>query len=328
MIASILLKASSVLNLKQGYVILMINNKMIIKKSVAAAISEKRPVVALESTIISHGMPWPANLDTARLLEETVESNGATAATIAIIDGIIRIGLENDELEMLAQSKNVKKASRRDLPSLLTPGQHAATTVSATMICAHLAGIQFFATGGIGGVHRGASNTMDISADLHEFVHTPVLVVSAGAKAILDIGLTLEYLETLGVPVVGYKTDEFPAFYYKNSGFASPSRAENPVQIAEMFLNSKTLGYRSGMLVGNPVPEDEAMSKDEIESCIDQALKEAAEKSITGQQVTPFLLSRLERITQGKSLKTNVALVENNARLCAQIAVGYARLAE
>lgn len=304
----------------------MINKKMIIKKSVAVALAEKKPIVALESTIISHGMPWPANLETAKLLEETVEKNGATAATIAIIDGVIRIGLENDELEMLAQSQNVKKVSRRDLPAVLTLGQHAATTVSATMICAHLAGIKFFATGGIGGVHRGGASSMDISADLHEFVHTPVLVVSAGAKAILDIGLTLEYLETLGVPVVGYKTDEFPAFYYKNSGFASPSRAETPAQIAEMFLNSKTLGYRSGMLVGNPVPENKAMSKDEIEDCIAQALKEADEKSISGQQVTPFLLSRLERITEGKSLQTNVALVENNARLCAQVAAEYARL--
>ncbi|MDD2997806.1 MAG: pseudouridine-5'-phosphate glycosidase, partial [Candidatus Riflebacteria bacterium] len=297
------------------------SENLIISAEVQNALADKLPVVALESTIISHGMPWPQNVETAKMLEKTVRDNGGVPATIAILDGNIRVGLDDSELEMLGTSKNVRKASRRDLPSILAVKQHAATTVSATMICAHLAGIKFFATGGIGGVHRGASETFDISADLPEFTRTPVLVVCAGAKAILDIPLTMEYLETLGIPVLGYRTDEMPAFYYRSSGVKIPQRFDEPEQAAQIFYQSLQLGYKSGILVGNPVPEEFSLNRAKIEHCISEALSDAAKQNVNGQAVTPFLLGRLNAITAGDSLKTNIALVNNNAALCARIAV-------
>ncbi len=299
---------------------------MVIKKEVRDALSRKQAVVALESTIISHGMPYPQNVETARLLEKTVRENGGVPATIAIIDGVIKIGLDEQDLEFLGTSKNIRKASRRDLPVVIALKQNAATTVSATMICANLAGISFFATGGIGGVHRGASETFDISADLPEFVHTPVMVVCAGAKAILDIPLTMEYLETLGVPVLGYRTDEMPAFYYRSSGVRVPQRVENAGEAAAIFYQAQAMGYKGGILIGNPVPENAALDKNKIEKCISQALEEAEKKGITGQAVTPFLLGKLNEITAGESLKTNIELVKNNASVCTQIAVEFSRI--
>ena len=238
-------------------------------------------------------MPYPQNIETARMLENTVRENGGVPATIAILDGRIRIGITEKELEILGTSKNIKKASRRDLPSIIALKQNAATTVAATMICANLAGIKFFATGGIGGVHRGASESFDISADLLEFTRTTVMVVCAGAKAILDIPHTMEYLETLGVPVFGYQTDEMPAFYYRNSGVKVPQRFDDPADAAEIFRRSIDLGYKSGILVGNPVPKEFEMDKYAIESKIDEALEDAKKQGIKGQAVTPYLLQRL-----------------------------------
>jgi pseudouridine-5'-phosphate glycosidase len=300
-----------------------ISDRLIFNAEVKDGLACKRPVVALESTIISHGMPYPQNIETARMLENTVRENGGVPATIAILDGRIRIGITEKELEILGTSKNIKKASRRDLPSIIALKQNAATTVAATMICANLAGIKFFATGGIGGVHRGASETFDISADLPEFTRTPVMVVCAGAKAILDIPHTMEYLETLGVPVFGYQTDEMPAFYYRNSGVKVPQRFDDPADAAEIFRRSINLGYKSGILVGNPVPKEFEMDKKLIESKIEEALKDAKEQGISGQAVTPYLLQRLYEITGGESLKTNIELVKNNAKLCTKIAVAF-----
>lgn len=297
-----------------------------INEEVAEALALKKAVVALESTIISHGMPYPQNIHTARLLEETVRKNGAVPATIAIIEGKINIGIDDEKIEFLASGKNILKASRRDLPGILAAGESAATTVSATMICASLAGIKFFATGGIGGVHREAGETFDISADLEEFAQTPVLVVCAGAKAILDIPLTMEYLETSGIPVLGYQTEEMPAFYYRDSGVKVPRCVDNSLEAAKIFFNSLALGYRSGVLVGNPVPEEYAMDKTRIEECISRALTEAKANNIIGQKVTPFLLGKLNEITAGESLKTNIALVKNNAEVCAKIAVEFGKL--
>lgn len=299
---------------------------IIFNDEVRNAFTRRQPIVALESTIISHGMPWPQNVETARMLETTVRENGAVPATIAVIDGKIRVGLDSDTLEFLGKEKNIRKASRRDLPSVMAYGHHAATTVSATMICAHIAGIKFFATGGIGGVHRGAANTFDISADLIEFAQTPVLVVSSGAKAILDIHGTMEYLETMGIPVLGFRTDEIPAFYYRHSGVKIPQRVEEPIEAARIFNRSLDLGYSSGILVGNPVPEEFAMNRELIEGCIDKALADAGKNGIRGQAVTPFLLSKLNEITGGGSLKTNIELVRSNASVCAQIAVEFSRI--
>lgn len=304
----------------------MLSKNLVISDEIKQALAKGQAVVALESTIISHGMPYPENITTAKLLEETVRENGGIPATIAVIDGRIRVGLGEAELELLGTAKNIRKASRRDLPAILALGQHAATTVSATMICAHLAGLKFFATGGIGGVHRGATETFDISADLPEFVHTPVLVVCAGAKAILDIPLTMEYLETLGVPVLGYRTDEMPAFYYRSSGVKVPQRFEEPQQAAAIFMQSLQLGYKGGILVGNPVPEAAALDREKIENCIATALSEAVQKGISGQAVTPFLLGKLNEITAGESLKTNIELVKNNAMICTQIAVAFSQM--
>ena len=300
-----------------------ISDRLIFNAEVKDGLACKRPVVALESTIISHGMPYPQNIETARMLENTVRENGGVPATVAILDGRIRIGITEKELEILGTSKNIKKASRRDLPSIIALKQNAATTVAATMICANLAGIKFFATGGIGGVHRGASESFDISADLLEFTRTTVMVVCAGAKAILDIPHTMEYLETLGVPVFGYQTDEMPAFYYRNSGVKVPQRFDDPADAAEIFRRSIDLGYKSGILVGNPVPKEFEMDKYAIESKIDEALEDAKKQGIKGQAVTPYLLQRLYEITGGESLKTNIELVKNNAALCTKIAVAF-----
>ena len=300
-----------------------LQERILFTDEVREALAQNKPVVALESTIISHGMPYPQNIETAKMLENTVRENGGVPATIAILDGKIKIGINDLDLERLATGKDIKKASRRDLPSVLALTQNAATTVAATMICANLAGIKFFATGGIGGVHRGASETFDISADLPEFTRTPVMVVCAGAKAILDIPHTMEYLETLGVPVLGYQTDQMPAFYYRESGVKVPQRFEFPKEAAEIFKQSLDLGYESGILVGNPVPKEAEMDKNAIEAKIDEALKDAEKLGIKGQAVTPYLLQRLFEITGGESLKTNIELVKNNAVLCTKIAVEF-----
>ena len=300
-----------------------ITDRLVFNAEVKDGLACKRPVVALESTIISHGMPYPQNIETARMLENTVRENGGVPATIAILDGKIRIGITEKELERLGTAKDIKKASRRDLPSIIAMHQNAATTVAATMICANLAGIKFFATGGIGGVHRGASESFDISADLMEFIRTPVMVVCAGAKAILDIPHTMEYLETLGVPVLGYQTNEMPAFYYRNSGVKVPQRFDDPADAAEIFRRSILLGYKSGILVGNPVPKEAELDKVAIENKIEEALRDAEKLNIKGQAVTPYLLQRLYEITGGESLKTNIELVKNNAALCTKIAVSF-----
>jgi pseudouridine-5'-phosphate glycosidase len=291
----------------------------------ARALEEGRPLVALESTIISHGMPYPQNLETARGLEDLIRREGATPATMAILDGTIRVGLDDSALELLAQAENVAKVSRRDLPIVVSQGRHGATTVAATMLCARLAGIPVFATGGIGGVHRGAETTWDVSADLQELAHTNVAVVSAGAKAILDIGKTLEYLETQGVPVLGYGTEEFPAFYTRESGHPVDARLDSPEAVARVLRTKWSLGLDGGVLIGNPVPAAQAADKEHIDRAIDQAVREAEQQGITGKAVTPFLLSRIVDLTEGASLVTNVALVEHNARLAARIAVALAR---
>ncbi len=279
------------------------------------------PIVALESTIISHGMPYPQNVQTAREVEEIVRSYGAVPATIAIIDGQLKIGLTDEELEMFGNAEGVAKASRRDLGYLLATKKLGATTVAATMIAAELAGIELFVTGGIGGVHRGAEKTMDISADLEELAQTNVAVVCAGAKSILDIGLTLEYLETKGVPVVGYNTDTLPAFYSRESEFGLNIKVETPEEIADMMRAKWDLGLKGGAVVANPIPVEDAMESSFINNIIEKALKEAEEKGIAGKEVTPFLLGKVKELTEGKSLEANIALVKNNAVVGSQIAV-------
>ncbi len=290
------------------------------------ALKNGAPVVALESTIIAHGMPYPENRDTALELEAIIREVGAIPATIAIIGGRIKIGLGAEELEYLARHPEVHKASRRDFALILSKGESAATTVAATMIAAHLAGIRIFATGGIGGVHRGAEENFDISADLQELAKTPVAVVSAGAKAILDLPLTLEYLETMGVPVIGIGTDEFPAFYTRNSGLAAPYRLDAPGEIAQMLHTQWTMGFPQGVLLANPIPEAYSMNPMLINTVIEKALIEAEEQKITGKQVTPFLLSRIKDLTSGDSLFSNIQLVKNNAKLAAEVAVAFADL--
>lgn len=291
-----------------------------ISDEVQAALEERRPVVALESTIISHGMPYPENLETALLLENTVRENKAVPATIALINGIIKIGLEKPDIEYLSSSKDVLKASRRDLPVVVSKKLSAATTVSATMICASLASLKIFATGGIGGVHRGASKTYDVSADLTELSKTNIAVVSAGVKSILDIGLTLEYLETLGVPVIGYRTDEFPAFFTRESGFKVNYRIDSPEEIADIIRTKWDMGINGGLLIANPVPEESSMDRDKIQTAINAALMEADEKGIKGKEITPFLLTAINGLTEGKSLESNIKLVINNAKLASEIA--------
>ena len=298
---------------------------LILSPEVAEAHAKGAPIVALESTIITHGMPFPQNVDTARLVESEVRAHGATPATIAILDRQIHVGLTDPQLDALGQATNVAKLSRADLAACLAAGGTGATTVAATMICAHLAGIKVFATGGIGGVHRGAETSFDISADLRELAETPVTVVAAGAKAILDLPKTLEYLETLGVPVIAYGQDDFPAFWSRSSGLKSPLRMDSAAAIAAAHLMRGRLGLPGGQLVANPIPPDAEIPRAEIMPHIDVALAEAASKSIAAKAVTPFLLQRIYELTQGRSLTANIALVLSNARLAAAIATELGR---
>ena len=292
-----------------------------ISPAVKKALDEGRPVLALESTILSHGMPYPQNLETARLCEAEARKHGVEPATVAIIHGKLCAGLTDEELEYLAKAgPKVAKASRRDLPILAARGADGATTVAATMIVAAMAGIRVFATGGIGGVHRGAEVTMDISADLEELARTPVAVVCAGAKSILDLGLTLEYLETKGVPVLGYRTEKLPAFYTDESDFRVDYRMDSPEEIADAITAQRDMGYPGGMLITNPIPHQYAMPKDVIDAAINQALAEAKEQGVKGKATTPFLLARVCELTGGESLKSNIKLVLNNVALGAQIA--------
>lgn len=282
---------------------------------------ENKPIVALESTIISHGMPHPQNVKTAIEVEEIIRKEGAIPATIAIIDGKIKMGLSQDEIEFLATRQDIDKVSRRDLPYLLSIKRHGATTVAATMICAKLAGIEVFVTGGIGGVHREAEKTMDVSADLQELAKTNVAVVCAGAKSILDIGLTLEYLETHGVPVIGYETEMFPAFYSRTSPFQVDYRMDSPQEIAQMIRTKWDLELHGGVVIANPVPESDALEEERIDIVITKALQEATERKIAGKHVTPFLLDKVKQLTEGQSLHTNIALVKHNAMVGARIAI-------
>ncbi len=297
------------------------NKYLDISPEVRQALADGKPVVALESTIISHGMPYPKNVETALLVEKTIRENGAVPATIAIIGGRLKAGLSPEEIEYLGKAgRKVAKASRRDLAAIVARGADGATTVTTTMIIAHMAGIKVFATGGIGGVHRGAETTMDISADLEELAGTPVMVVCAGAKSILDLGLTLEYLETKGVPVIGYGTDELPAFYTRRSGFGVDYRVDSPAELAAMFKAQQELGMKGGMLVTNPIPEQYAMDKEVIDAAIDQAIAESVEKGIHGKETTPFLLARVVELTGGNSLESNIQLVLNNAVVASRTA--------
>ena len=297
------------------------NKYLDVSHEVQEALAAGKPIVALESTIISHGMPYPKNVETALLVEQTIRDNGAVPATIAVIGGRLKAGLTHEEIEYLGKTgRGVAKASRRDLPALIARRADGATTVATTMIIAHLAGIRIFATGGIGGVHRGAEVTMDISADLEELAQTPVMVVCAGAKSILDLGLTLEYLETKGVPVIGYGTEELPAFYTRQSGFGVDYRVDSPEELAAMFRAQRELDYKGGMLVTNPIPEEYSMDKALIDAAIDRALKEAEAAGVKGKEVTPFLLAKVVELTGGDSLESNIQLVLNNARLAARTA--------
>jgi len=297
------------------------NKYLSISPEVQKALNEGKPVVALESTIISHGMPYPQNVETALRVEQTIRDNGAVPATIAIIGGKLKAGCTPEEIEYLGKKGHgVTKASRRDLPVLIARGEDGATTVTTTMIIAAMAGIKVFATGGIGGVHRGAEKTMDISADLEELAQTPVLVVCAGAKSILDLGLTLEYLETKGVPVIGYRTEELPAFYTPHSGFKVDYRLDSPEEIAAAFKAKLDLGLKGGMLVTNPIPDEYAMPADVINKAIDEAIAESVKLGIHGKETTPFLLAKVKELTGGDSLASNIQLVLNNARLAAKTA--------
>jgi pseudouridine-5'-phosphate glycosidase len=290
------------------------------------ALENRLPVVALETTIISHGMPYPQNVAMAKEVEQIIRENGAVPATIGIMDGKIKIGLTESELEEFATNKSVEKVSRRDLPYVLATGRIGATTVAGTMIGAQMAGIHVFATGGIGGVHREGEITWDVSADLTELARTNVAVVCAGAKSILDLGRTLEYLETQGVPVVGYKADEFPSFYARESGYGVDYRLDTPEAVATMMDTKWKLGLNGGLVIANPVPEADALDHREIEAAIVTALKEAKEQGIAGKNVTPFLLDKVKQLTAGKSLQTNIALVKHNAEVAAKIAVAFAAL--
>jgi pseudouridine-5'-phosphate glycosidase len=294
-------------------------------EEVDAALAAKRPVVALESTIISHGMPYPDNLATALSVEKAVRAEGAVPATIAVIDGVLRAGLDAPTLERLAQDRQVVKASGRDLAAAMARKLNAGTTVSATMRIAELAGIGVFATGGIGGVHRGAAESFDVSADLSELAHTPVAVICAGAKSILDIPKTLEYLETQRVPVIVFGADEFPAFYSNASGCRADQRLDTPREIAEAILLHRRLGSGTGLLIANPIPPDDALSNG-VEDAIRRASAEAQAQGVAGKELTPFLLARINALTGGASLKANIALVRNNAALAAKVAVAHAEL--
>ena len=303
------------------------NKYLDIAPEVQQALADGRPVVALESTIISHGMPYPKNVETALLVEQTLRDNGAVPATIAVLGGRLKAGLSPEEIDYLGRTGTaVAKASRRDLPVLVAEGKDGATTVTTTMIIAHMAGIKVFATGGIGGVHRGAETTMDISADLEELASTPVMVVCAGAKSILDLGLTLEYLETHGVPVISYGTKELPAFYTRKSGFAVDYEIDTPADLAAAFHASLEMGLRGGILVANPIPEEYSMDPEVINRAIDEAVAQAEAQGIHGKETTPFLLAKVKDLTGGDSLDSNIQLVFNNARLAAQTAAELARL--
>jgi len=291
-----------------------------ITAEVQAALANNKPIVALESTIITHGMPWPQNYEMANRVEDMVRSNGAIPATIAVIEGRIKIGLDQSALKILAQTQGVRKLSRADLAICLVDRKTGTTTVAATMILAHFAGIKVFATGGIGGVHRGAEHSFDISADLQELAQTPVIVIAAGAKAILDIPKTLEVLETLGVPVIAYGQNELPAFWSRTSGLNAPLRMDNPAQIAQAQKMRTAMGLPGGQLVANPIPADAEILQGEIEPIIDQALKDSEAQGVSAKAVTPFLLQRIFELTNGRSLDSNIALVLNNAQLAAEIA--------
>ena len=305
----------------------MYNEYLDVKQEVAEAVAAGKPVVALESTIISHGMPYPQNVETAMQVESIIRDAGAVPATIAIIGGRLKAGLTPEEIEYFGKKGTaIAKASRRDLAVLCARGEDGATTVTTTMMIAHMAGIKGFATGGIGGVHRGAEKTMDISADLEELAHTPVVVVCAGAKAILDLALTLEYLETHGVPVIGYGTDELPAFYSRYSGLHVDYRMDTPEEIAAAMRVQQKLGMSGGMLVTNPIPEEYSMDPKVINRAIDQALAEMDSLGIHGKECTPFLLAKVKDLTGGDSLESNIRLVYNNAALAAQIAAAASKL--
>ena len=297
-----------------------------LSQEVADALANGGAIVALESTIITHGMPYPANLETALSVEAVVRENGAVPATIAVIDGELRVGLEHDELEKLAQAKGVVKASGRDLAVAMVRGQTAGTTVSATMLLADLAGIEIFATGGVGGVHRGAEQTFDISADLTELGRTRTAVVCAGVKSILDIAKTLEYLETQRVPVIAYGTEDFPAFFTRQSGYKADHRLDTAEEIARAMYLHHQLGTGTGLLIANPIPEEAALTPDFIDGTIADAVREADERGIGRKELTPFLLARINELSKGESLKANIELVRNNARLAAKMAVAYAAL--
>ncbi len=304
-----------------------LNQYLDVAPEVAEAIAHNKPVVALESTIISHGMPYPQNVETALKVEEIIRENGAVPATIAVIGGRLKAGCSRADIEVLGKKgHDVAKASRRDLAVLVARGEDGATTVTTTMIIAHMAGIRVFATGGIGGVHRGAETTMDISADLEELAHTPVMVVCAGAKSILDLGLTLEYLETHGVPVIGYGTKELPAFYTRKSGFAVDYEIDTPAELARAFHVQQELGLGGGMLVTNPIPEAFSMDPAVINAAIDEAIAQAAARGIHGKETTPFLLAKVKELTGGDSLDSNIQLVFNNARLAARTAAELSAL--
>ena len=303
------------------------NQYLDVNPEVAQAIAQGIPVVALESTIISHGMPYPQNVETALAVEKIIREAGAVPATIAILGGRLKAGLTAEEIEYLGkQGQKVTKASRRDLSALVARGADGATTVTTTMMIAHMAGLKIFATGGIGGVHRGAETTMDISADLEELGQTDVMVVCAGAKAILDLPLTLEYLETHGVPVLGYQTEELPAFYTRTSGLSVDYRVDTPQELAQILKTHHQLGLKGGILVTNPIPAEYSMDAAEINAVIDQAIAEANQLGIHGKETTPFLLAKVKEITGGDSLQANIRLVFNNARLAAQTAVAYSEL--
>lgn len=301
-----------------------IKNYLEISEEIQLALKENKPIVALESTIISHGMPYPKNLETALKVEQVIRDKGVIPATIGIINGKLKVGLSKDEIEILAkEGLNVTKVSRRDLPVVVAKKINGATTVATTMIIADMANIKIFATGGIGGVHRGAETTMDISADLDELQNTNVAVVCAGAKSILDLGLTLEYLETKGVPVLGYKTMELPAFFTQKSGFMLRYKIDTPKEFADILKAKWDLNLKGGVVIANPIPDEFAMDYDTINTVINNAVKKSVELNISGKDVTPFLLDEIQKVTKGNSLNSNIELVYNNARLASEIALEY-----
>ena len=302
------------------------NDYLSITPEIQQAIADGKPVVALESTILSHGMPYPQNVEFAHKVEEIVRAEGAIPATTAIIGGKLKVGLNADELLVMCKAENVGKVSRRDVATYLATNQTGATTVATTMLIAAMAGIRFFATGGIGGVHRGAEKTMDISADLQELANTPVCVICAGAKSILDLGLTLEYLETQGVPVLGLRTDELPAFYCRTSGFKLDYNCPDEQTVAKIMKTKWELGLKGGAIVGNPIPEQYAMDPDYMNKIIDQAVAQANAEHIHGKAITPFLLAHIKDMTGGSSFAANLELAYNNARACSKIACAYAKL--